>query len=577
MHIPASHRSDTVSLPPIPVKSWWSLSPGSVVDKTFLDALMAWHSDTSSNLLVVMGTFGAGKTTGLQEFSAARGVESEIVSFEHLSSNERTFAQEQIVLQSPIIIIDNFDAINDLSGRQVDPPDLRAISSLASTHRVVLATRRSPSIRGDELLAQVSSEQRLSIIGFRNPVMVNLLPWSLADLESFALKQDTKGTNPLALVTAYLGELHPADAEGLCRPLLIRMLMRLASRPEGLSSRISLSLIYKEYCSAALANDYDNGRSRIPGVSKEDILSELAYDIFAGLSPRFDMPTDSLSLPLERVSERVLEVMMRSPAFRQQKSYDYYDWTEDFVSTNHIFSKLPAARLPVFSDGHYGFVHQTYYEYFVGLALCKRMSSGKTLGLEIERLSMATVDSLAVAFVKELGGKELRDAVRDIISRPRLSSADRLVLLYLLEDEPDFASLVESAPPEYLDELHTLEKTVKSFLLKKMIRYQLVIAGKYDATTYVSEVRQYEDESALQAEIRLHSAETHVVQQLLQRLKNPALARARPITIYRLGQLGGDETIRALEWVVAGSDSQVVSQAAKDAMNRIRERQGAKQ
>jgi hypothetical protein len=184
---------------------------------------------------------------------------------------------------------------------------------------------------------------------------------------------------------------------------------------------------------------------------------------------------------------------------------------------------------------------------------------------------MATVDSLAFAFAKKLGASELRDAIRQIVLRPRLTVADRLILLYFLEDEADFAALLDSAPTGYLDELSQLEGSVESFFLKKMIRYQLVVVGRYDAAAYVGEVKQHEDERGLEAEARLHGAERGVTQQLLARLRNPALERARLITIYRLGQLGDASAIEPLDWVGAAAGGPV-AQAARQAIAEIRTR-----
>jgi hypothetical protein len=547
------------------------IDPGKVACTTFREALALWQKQESSNLLLVMGAFGAGKTTGLTDFSAQDGCSAAVISFEQMLA-EGILHGAPTMPNTRTVIVDNFDAINDLSGRQIDPPDLRAVASLARTHRVVLATRRSLGLRSDELLAQVSSEQRLSNIGFKDPVLVNLIPWKLKDLRDFSVQQDPTGTDALALTIKYLEAVNESDAEGLCRPMLILMLMRLASRPNGLSGRPTLASIYREFCSVALASDYDMSRSRISGLVKEEILSELAYDIFAGISQSDSTGTPSMSLPIERVSERVLEVLMRSDAFRKHKGIDSYSWTEDFIGTNHVLSPISATGFSSFANVHYGFVHQSFYEYFVGHSLCRRISNGKTLGLEIERLSMATVDSLAMAFVRELGGADLRNAVRSIVARPRLTSADRLVLLFLLEDEADFSSILESMPPEYLDELEKLGSSVKSFLLKKMVWYQLVISGRLDASAYVQELRKQEDQQALQAEVRLHSSETGAVNQLLLRLRNPALARARLITIYRLGQLGDERCVDALEWIAAGSDSPSISAAVASAIAEIRER-----
>lgn len=238
--------------------------------------------------------------------------------------------------------------------------------------------------------------------------------------------------------------------------------------------------------------------------------------------------------------------------------------------SNHIFEPVRALQLSEFAVQQYGFLHQSFYEYYVSVALIHRITAGRPLGLEIDRLSMTTIDSLAFAFAKELGGTALRKAVRQIVCRPRLDVSDRLILLYFLEDEEDFTQLIESIPGDYLDNLTRLEANVASFFLKKMIRYQLVIAGRYDAQRYVEEVRAHEDEGGLRAELRLHSTETGVTEQLLRRLQNESLSRARLITIYRLGQLGNERALDALKW--AKSLDKTLATAASEAISNIQKR-----
>lgn len=575
MRTPASHQSDLLNLPDIPVRVIDAQGRTQASRAALAGALAEWFRDDSSNLLIVMGGFGTGKTTGLTAFTATEGMDAAYLNFDELSSTAKHSEGSRPIPATRVVIFDNFDAINTLAGTQVEPPDLREVSYLAKTHRVILATRRSPLQRGDELLGQAQSEERFSQIGFRNPTIVQLLPWELRELRDHvnALKP-TQET--LEAVVSYLASVDPHDGERLRTPLLIKMLARLAPKLQGLNDRPTLASIYRAYSSVALAADYDLRRSQIPSSVKSEILADLAYDIFSGVVRSDGEQVSALSLPIERVSERVLESLMRMPAFRQRTGFDSYGWTEDFLSTNHMFEMGEPLRLADFSESQFGFVHQSFYEYFVSVALCRKISSGRMFGLDIEKLSMATVDSLAFAFAKELGGNQLRDGIREIVLRPRLAVADRLILFYFLEDETDFADILLAAPGEYYDDLRRSEMAVTSFFLKKMIRYQLVIAGQYDAKQYVAEVRQHEDLGALQAEERLHSAETGATQQLLARLRNPALEKARLITIYRLGQLGDRSAVEPLEWVATAAGG-AVAEAARDAIKEIRQRSGSRQ
>jgi len=281
-----------------------------------------------------MGAFGAGKTTGLREFASKDNVNAEFVSFEQLVRQEERLENIEGRTHSRIAIIDNFDSINSLLGVQIEPPDLRAVAHLAAYQRVVLATRRSPYTGGDELIAQLRSEERLMKMGFTSPVIFHLLPWDSKEL----IEHASRTQNPeLSHVADYIGTLPNEDTEYLRRPLVITMLLRLGPRLNSLQDRPTLAHVYHEYCNVALSTDYDIQRSQIPGLFKKEILSNLAYDIFSGASVERGTTSVDLSVPIERVSERVLETLMRAASFRQRSGVDGYGWTEEFLSTNHVF------------------------------------------------------------------------------------------------------------------------------------------------------------------------------------------------------------------------------------------------
>jgi hypothetical protein len=570
LNLPASHRSDHLDLPDVPVSIVDPLGKTPPTRSTIGRALKDWFSNDDSNLLLIMGDFGTGKTTAIGNFTASSGVVADNFNFEQIRGVDRNLRG---IPTNKTVIFDNFDAVNSLVQNQHLEPDLREVSYLASKHRLVLATRRTPQARADELLGQLTSEQRLVKLGFNKPRIVHILSWELSDLQEHAARLNPADPY-LEIVLSYLASDTSTDVNRFRRPLLMKMLYSIARRFGNLNAHLTVANLYHEYCLVAVAADYDANRSQIAAAMKTDILADLAYDIFSGKAQIDRGPSPPLSVPLERVSERIFEVLMRKNVSRPGPGFDSYNWTGDFLSHNHIFEEIPTSWPPsIISEPQFGFVQESFYEYFVSIALCRKIIAGQTLGLEIDRFSPATVDSLAFAFAKELGGARLRDAIRNTVLRPRLSVADRLVLLYFLEDEQDFASILARTPAEYLGELAQLEKSVPSFFLKKMIRYQLVVSGSFDAVEYVAELRKNEDEGGLKAEVRLHSAETAATQQLLLRLQSSALFRARPITIYRLGQLGDASAIEPLEQLSA-SETEPVRAAVVEALSQIRSRIG---
>ncbi|MDX6269290.1 MAG: hypothetical protein QOD28_513 [Acidobacteriota bacterium] len=569
LRIPASHRTDRYNLPPIPAIIL--VGSPSARSLTVIEGLDEWFSRSDSNLLVLMGGFGTGKTTSLQRVYSTWGDNVEYIFFDQVITLNEGMEEHAIdrlrIPNDSIVIVDNFDAVNSLAGFQVTPPDLRIVGNIARNHRIILSTRRTPEILGDELLSQLGSEIRLTNLGFHNPFVLQLVPWESDQLREHGI---TNNDQALTAVSKYLEALPPDESAYLRRPLLVIMLLSIGEQLLSFNEQPSVAQIYHQYCHLALSADYDQRRSRILGSLKREILSELAYDIFSGTESNQLHGTSALAVSVGRVSERVLEVVMQDPSLRSTPELTKYGWTEDFLTTNNLFGEISLSTLSEFADKQFGFIHQSFYEYFVSLAIIRRIVGGHALGLELEHLSLATIDSLALAFVKELGGAELRKAIKLLVSRPRLSIADRLVLLYLLEDETDFADILLNSPLEYLDTLDAAQKTANSFFLSKMMRYQLVIAGRYSAEEYVIEVKSHEDEQGLRAEQRLHSAETAVTAQLIQRLKNPALSRARFITIYRLGQLGDEEAIPSLEMVAALDER--LRGIAQEAIERIKHR-----
>jgi hypothetical protein len=566
-NVPASHRSNGYKLPPISAIVYAGEESGQLM--TAEQGFEEWFQQSNSNLLVLMGEMGSGKTTSLQKISEDWRNKSDFIDFnQFITSNEGNEITSSG--RKPVIIIDNFDAVNSLVGLQVTPPNLRIIGNLASSHRVILSTRRTPKSQENELLKQLKDLIRLSKLGFQNPFIIQLIPWKLEHLKTFG---DQNNDPSLVSLSKFLSGMPEEDTVHLRRPLLITMLLNLKlgdRRSTAIQNEaLVVGKIYKQYCDTTLSVDYDLKRSQISGTLKLQILSDLAFDIFSGTAFN-EKGQAALSVSLDRVSERVVESVLKDPALRSLPNN--YDWTKDFLNSNPLFEEIRVSSLSDFAEKQYGFIHQSFYEYFVGLTIIRSIVRLHSLGLKLESLSSATVDSLALVFVKQLGGSELRTAIKELLTRPRLTFADRLILLYLLEDDLEFEIVIEKLPSDYFDllEKEIAKESYDSFFLRKMMLYQLVIKGRYTAENYVSEIKRYEDEKNLLAEEKLHSTEVSVTNQLLQRLESPALKRAKYITIYRLGQLGSELAIHHLMKIA--NDDALLSKIAQEAIEKINSR-----
>jgi hypothetical protein len=575
VRLPASHSSDRVDLPS--VQSTVLMGNTILGNTPVLDAINQWYLQVESNLLVLMGGLGSGKSTSIQTACTTWQEKVEFIYFDRIITlNDgkeenviKKFTDRNYIPEQTVIVIENFDAVNSITGFQITPPDLRLISDLIYKHRIILTTRRTHDPYGDELLRQLASIVRLEHLGVQAPFLIQLKPW---ETEQLLLHSQQTNNKELKAVANYLNTFPDSDTVSLRRPLIITMLLGTSKKFLYSNNPPSLAQIYENYCEVVLSRDFDSKRSRLSASIKQEILSELAYDIFSGKNHNPLQPSTAIGVPYNRVSERVMEVVMTELTSAQMADLSRYNLTKDFITTNHLFEDINLSLLSKFTNKQYGFTHQSFYEYFVSLAILRRIGSSQALGIEPQALSLATLDSLAFAFVKELSGSGLSDLIKPIAIRPRLQVADRLMFLYLLEDSHDFGDILRTVPIEYFTAIKDLQNAIDNFFLKKMIRYQLVIIGQYSAEEYISQIKQHEDEEGLRNEKRLHSSETDVTEKLLQRLRNPSLKNAQLITVYRLGQLGGQEALSLLLTCLATSTDTTLIAGIKEAIHQIEER-----
>jgi hypothetical protein len=535
------------------------------------DLIIRWCSEKNSNLLVLMGGVGSGKTTIISKIFQSTQKKHTYHDYSKLIERNRCveglFENLQIE-KDQIIVIDNFDSVNSMNGIQVEHPDLRGINKLVerdSSVRIVVLTRRCSHITRDEFWQQLTSD-RLSNFAFNNPYVLRLLPWDVMEIERHGYNNNDQS---LVNLSYFLSGIDPIEISSLTTPLFTQMLLSIVDTLEPARNAPLITNIYDRYFNNILGFDFDRQQSKIPRSIKQIILSDLAFDIFSGKTVS--------TIVFDRVTQRVIETVKRDHCLRVNKDLKKYEWTSDFLTTNHIFEEENNSIRQ--TDKRFKFIHQSFYEYFVAISIVNKINGGKALDVKLENLSIGVFDSFILSFVKSMGGQELIKAIHAIVAREQLSTADRLILLFLLEDDSSFNDIINKTPIKYLDSIDSLQASMEkstNFFLKKMMLYQLVIAGRYSAEFYVNELMMNEDRMGLYAEEFAHSSQVATTQQLLSRLKNPCLCLARSITVYRLGQLADKSAILSLENFASNLDSKdkFLLQQLKISIAKIKERAG---
>ncbi len=514
------------------------------------------------------GPFGAGKTTHVRRFAEeARTGGRRVVFVDFAREGDSALDPSRVPGDAELIIIDHFDSLNLATGAQKDPPDLRSVAPLleASNRRMLLATRRLLLDNRDEMVGQLTDGQRCAVLHVAKPELIELLPWSLSSLEDIALQSnDPRGQR----LFAFLGQLDQYHGAELRRPLLLSMLLRVLDEMPEIPETGSL---YEKYVGQTIAHDFDKGLSVITAQAKHHILRDLAFDIFTGQDLAPGEGETRITVANDRVSARVLEGIEQA-GLRLAAVDKNYSLVQDFLDTNHLFGQSPPRRV---FDPHtraYEFRHPSFYDYFVGEAMALRYEKGHSLGLRPETFSAATLDSLAIYFAKRRLTSRARAELRNAVEWPKLSWPDRLLMLYHLEDEVGFSDLLAGTPADYRLQLRDLANSREATFITKAVKFQLVLLGEFDPYQYVADAREIEGGTDTHIEAQLQRGSGGSTEFLLGRLVNPDLQRAKPIAVYRLGQMGDRVALASLSKLRSGDPR--LTELVDEAIERIERREG---
>lgn len=580
-------------------------APGSdLVD----DVLDAWVRCTGrSNLAVVLGSFGSGKSASLLRL-AERALKPD--AYPHMnavlfswfsdllrpsrptvaSSLPGTIADGLASLYFPDLVAERNGLTqmrDELTGclTVIDGFDdsWTAIRGEARTHlghlssivlpdaKLVLSSRRHLDAQRDPLVAQLRDPVGYPDLGVVDPLILELQPPSYQDLRSALVNCASVDAER---VLDYLGSFPAESVVHLFRPLLVEMLLMVRPIHKADPEPLTVSDLYREYTEVVLKRDYNQARSRMEHYVKEHVLRELAGQ---RLRER-PQPDDDPAAPMSSVALQLIVAEAAMTAGLDMTASDV-NYTQDFVEHNHFL----VARSESWhaSDTSFEFSHPTFFEHFAADYLLARMDRGEAFALPDMQQTEALFDSLIPYFLKARLGSQLLPRLRRLARRPQLGDLDRVLTLYLLEDDSAFLQTLDNSPDDYRKFLHVASQRPGGYFLHKAVRYQLLLLSRSTdlAVDYVEFVRVSEDQQRRDLEEKLFSSGSSSEEYLLQRLDNRQLASARPITIYRLGQFGSVAAHRRLKALAVGgsiTDPRVAG-LLEEALSRLAERsvQGA--
>lgn len=474
-------------------------------------------------------------------------------------------------LSSLVVVIDDFDRRLDSDRQQRSAPDLSDIADLlVEDSKVLLLTERTPN-PSDPLTTQL---QRPTT----EPHAVPRRAWYLLPAEPLEIRQTLANAGPIhrslePTEQKLYDRLLASKVDALRRPIFLQLLHRQVMRAKERAEAVPLTLfsLMERYVGDTLSYDYDDGQSLIQAPAKRQILKAIAWEIFdnvrqMGHGAPLSVESDVVGL---QVMERVTQAQtgVRLP---RGSGYSEHNWVQDFLATNHLLFPTRSADHP--GEQRMEFVKPAFYDFFLAESMLDRFANGRTLDLE-DDFDERIVSSLVLYFMKQGAGDAVRQALRAIAVRPSISNADRLFMLFLLEDDEYLLATLNGAPSTYRTFLYQMQDSCRT-VVARVVRYQVILlenserrAFEFIEWTEHEQTVHREPEGELPAFVEPHE------EFLLRRLDNPQLIAARPLTVFRLLQLGTAKSVARLQELAAdrGASSEL-RRLAERAVEEIRER-----
>jgi hypothetical protein len=450
------------------------------------------------------------------------------------------------------LVIDHFDEAAGVASLPRQAPDLRLVSRHLRRRKVCIVTNRPLTDKSHELVRQLRYATRLEALAVRNLEVVNLEAWPVAAVQRSIDEHLPEASKHFSNIAAAKN----VELGSLLKPMVLRMLLSvLHQRPQDWIPEYGE--IYDLYLEHTLSWDYDQGRSQISSITKREVLTGLAYSLFSGKDRSARRPGVVSSTA---IGEALKEVQ-RNPDGTGIGA------TKDFLTTNRCLVSAQPANDQV--PDEWVFESKTVFEYFLAEAIVSRYCARMDLGVRESEFNPSILDTRMLYFARRSLARCDPDAATAQLQNSALGKADRMILLYLIEDQPRFVELLLSSPEDYFNYLGEVAQRVDYHFMVKIARFQLVSAGRMSASEYLDFIQLSEEPSHLEVELQICRTPTGNVDYLETRFRNPSLSNSSAISIYRIAQLDPEFAKNLLEGQTALTEVQV--KECKDAFTRALE------
>lgn len=473
------------------------------------DLVNDWLQDRS-NLLIISGAPGVGKSSALRWIEQlGAGVEC----YDDFPPPDGTFGDVSRLLQGAL--------------------DKNNAARVAVATEIRISDRRTGA-------------RTLAMLWVQNPWAVTLQPLLVPEVE--ALIQELGPTRDVARLRALVDlDERGHDTHFLRTREALDILLKL---PPSDRSAETITQLVNEFVMTRLYRGSD--QQMLNPNAHMDLLSSVCYDHFLGLAEGDPNGLDEAlaneqregEVSLEWLSEQLRRWIVKPTedvdgrAFVQESPF----LTLQLEPSPHSDSDLARVGLP----------DALVYEYFVARGMLAKLWRGEDVKLSLTSLRQLS-DGMVVLFLQsQIGPDQLDSLERQCLGG--LANHERLLVLFLLEDEESFVALLREAGPTYHAWLKDFKDNAPNTFCWKMAAYQLLALGHMPLEEYLREIeREPEDERAYEFTAQAARGAGDIEKQLISRLRKPELRNCRGVTAIRMGLYGSLDCVLPLADALADS------------------------